>query len=292
MRQRTTSASRCERKSPGGTKRLAITSAFAFFHIDSGNDKDAGRKVKRILDDCGWNLTAIYNTHSNADHIGGNKYLQGQTGCKIYAPGAECDFTRHPILEPSFLYDGYPCGELKHKFLLAQESDAAELTREVLPEGFEIIGLAGYFFDMVGFRTPDDVVFLADCLSSRETLEKYKIGFIYDVAAYIKTLEAVKSMQAKMFVPSHAEATDDISALAQYNINKVHEIAEKIIAFCSEPLCFETILQRLFTDYDLTMNFERYALVASTVRSYLAWLKDTDRLNAVFENNMLFWARR
>ena len=68
--------------------------------IDSGNDKDAGRKVRQLLDTNGWRLTAIYNTHSNADHIGGNKYLQGQTGCKIYAPGIDCAFTRHPVLEP------------------------------------------------------------------------------------------------------------------------------------------------------------------------------------------------
>ena len=70
--------------------------------IDSGNDKDAGRKVRQLLDANGWKLTAIYNTHSNADHIGGNKYLQGQTGCKVYAPGIEYAFTRWPLLEPSF----------------------------------------------------------------------------------------------------------------------------------------------------------------------------------------------
>ena len=257
--------------------------------IDSGSDKDAGRKVRQVLDANNWHLTAIYNTHSNADHIGGNKYLQGQTGCKIYAPGIDCDFTRHPILEPSFLYGGFPCKDLRHKFLMAQESDAEYLTADLLPEGFEIIPLPGHFFDMVGFRTPDDVVYLADCLSSRETLDKYQIGFIYDIAYYLETLEMVKTLKARIFVPAHAEAVEDISGLAQYNIDKVQEIADKITELCREPLCFEVILQKLFAHYGLTMNFEQYVLVGSTVRSYLAWLKDTGRVNAVFEDNLLLW---
>ena len=259
--------------------------------IDSGNDKDAGRKVRKILDEHGWTLKAVYNTHSNADHIGGNKYLQGQTGCKIYAPGIECDFTRHPILEPSLLYGGYPCKDLRHKFLLAQESGAEYLTKETLPEGLELLPLPGHFFDMAGFRTPDDTVYLADCLSSRETLEKYQIGFIYDVAAYLNTLEKVKTLKARLFVPAHAEAAEDITELAQYNIDKVNEIADKIVSLCKEPLGFEVILQRLFTEYGLVMNFEQYVLVGSTVRSYLAWLKDTGRLNAVFEKNLLLWEK-
>ncbi len=259
--------------------------------IDSGNDKDAGRKLRQILDANKWHLTAIYNTHSNADHIGGNQYLQRQTGCRVYAPGIECAFTRRPILEPSFLYGGFPPGDLRHKFLMAQESDARELTQDVLPEGFALIPLPGHFFDMVGFRTPDDTVYLADCLSSRETLEKYRIGFIYDVAAYLKTLETVKSMQAKQFVPSHAPACSEIASLAQHNMDQVLEIAERIVGICAEPLCFEAVLQRLFSDYGLDMNFEQYVLVGSTVRSYLAWLRDTGRLQVLFENSMLLWQR-
>ena len=259
--------------------------------IDSGNDKDAGRKIKKLLDANGWTLKAIYNTHSNADHIGGNRYLQGQTGCAIYAPGIECDFTCHPLLEPSFLYGGYPCRDLRHKFLLAQESCAQPLNDDVLPEGFACIPLPGHFFDMVGFRTPDDVVYLADCLSSLETLEKYQIGFVYDVAAYLETLERVKTMSARLFIPAHAAAAEEIAPLAQANIRKVWEIGEKILGLCREPLCFEQILQKLFTAYGLEMNFEQYVLVGSTVRSYLAWLKDTGKLSARFEDNLLLWER-
>ena len=259
--------------------------------IDSGNDKDAGRKVRQLLDANGWKLTAIYNTHSNADHIGGNKYLQAQTGCRIFAPGIDCAFTRYPLLEPSFLYGGYPSKDLRHKFLMAQESSAEFLTEEDLPAGFSMIPLPGHFFDMVGFRTPDNVVFLADCLSSRETLEKYRIGFIYDVAAYLKTLENVKTMQAAMFIPAHAAATEDISDLAQYNIDTVLEIAGRIMELCREPMCFEAILQKLFLAYGLTMNFEQYVLVGSTVKSYLSWLKDTGKVTALFENGMLLWCQ-
>lgn len=259
--------------------------------IDSGSDKDAGKKALCHITANGWTLTAVYNTHSNADHIGGNKFLQDRTACKIFAPGIECAFTNYPVLEPSFLYGGYPCSDLRHKFLLAQESRAQLLTADVLPRGFEIIPLRGHFFDMVGFRTPDDVVYLADCLSSKETLDKYKIGFIYDVAEYLKTLEAVKGMSAKMFVPSHAAPTEDIAPLAQYNIDKVMEVGEKITEICREPLCFEAILQKLFTEYELAMNFEQYVLVGSTVRSYLSWLKDTGKVSARFENNMLLWER-
>ena len=259
--------------------------------IDSGNDKDAGRKVRQLLDANGWHLTAIYNTHSNADHIGGNRYLQGQTKCKIYAQGIECDITRHPVLEPAFLYGGFPPKDLRHKFLMAQESDAQELTPAVLPEGFELLQLPGHFFHMVGFRSPDDVVYLAACLSSRETLDKYQIGFLYDVAAYLDTLERVKTMQAAAFVPAHAQVTEDIAPLAQYNIDKVHEIADHMVELCAEPVMFEELLKKLFDDYGLTLTFEQYVLVGSTVKSYLAWLKDTGRLTALFEDNRLLWRR-
>lgn len=257
--------------------------------IDSGSDKEAGRKVRQILDANGWRLTAIYNTHSNADHIGGNQYLQNQTGCKIYAPGIECDFTKHPLLEPSFLYGGFPPKELRHKFLMAQESHAESLADEFLPKELTSIPLPGHFFDMVGFKTADEVIYLADCLSSKETLEKYQISFIYDVAAYLNTLERVKNLKAKLFIPAHAEVTSDIATLAQINIDKVHEIADKILEICMSSIIFEKVLQQLFQQYHLAMSFEQYVLVGSTVRSYLSWLKDTGRIEVLFEDGQLLW---
>ena len=259
--------------------------------IDSGSDKDAGKKAKKILDANGWKLEAIYNTHSHADHIGGNEYLQKQTGCRVYAFGIERDFTEHPVLEPAFLYGGNPPGELRHKFLMAQPSEVQTLSWGSRPQSadLEVVWLPGHSWDMSGYRTADGALYLADCLSSAETLEKYRISFLVDVGAYLNTLENVKLMEAKVFIPSHAAPTDDIAPLAELNIRTVNEIAESIAELCREPLSFETLLAGLFRRFELTMTFEQHALVGSTVRSYLTWMKECGRLNAFIEDNMLLW---
>lgn len=257
--------------------------------IDSGNDKDAGRKVRQLMERNGWVLRGILNTHSNADHIGGNRYLQQQTGCKIFAPGIEAAFTRAPLLEPSFLYGGYPDKALRHKFLMAEPSNALDVTDPDFPQEVEIIPLPGHFFDMVGYRTPDGTVFLADCLSSQMTLQKYGLTFIYDVASYLATLDTVAAMQAPKFVPAHAEATDDIAPLARLNRDKVQQILQTLLELCSQPVGFDDLLQQVFDRYGLTMSFEQYVLIGSTVRSYLSYLHEQDKLTVQFTGNRLCW---
>ena len=257
--------------------------------IDSGNDKEAGKKVLKILNEKDWNLKAIINTHSNADHIGGNHLLQQRTGCKIYANAIEAAFTKYPLLEPSFLFGAYPPKELRNKFLMAASSDVLDITDESFPRELEVIPLEGHFFHMIGLKTPDNVVFLADCISSENTINKYQISFIYNVEQYLDTLNKVETMQANYFVPAHAEVTSNIKSLVEINRKKVFEIMDKLLKDCEQPYCFEELLQKVFTDYNLTMDFNQYVLVGSTIRSYLSYLKDNKKLTALFEQNKLLW---
>lgn len=107
--------------------------------IDSGNDKEAGKKILKIINEQGWKVKAIISTHSNADHIGGNRYIQDKTNCDIYTYNIEGSFTQFPILEPSFLYGGYPFKDLRHKFLLAKESKVSNIENN-LPDAMYIDG--------------------------------------------------------------------------------------------------------------------------------------------------------
>jgi len=261
------------------------------FLIDTGNDKDAGKKILKIADEQGWTVKGIITTHSNADHIGGNKLIQDRTACPVYAAGIEKCITEFPILEPSYLYGGYPFKDLRNKFLQAKESVVTAIDNN-LPEGLEYFSLKGHFFDMIGIKTDDDVYFLADSLFSEETITKYHLFVVYDVQEYLNTLDYLSTLKGKMFIPSHCEATEDISYLIELNRNKVQEISEKILAFCREEITFEEILKSVFDAYGLMMNTNQYVLIGSTVRSYLAYLYDNGKIGFEFKDNKMYWKVR
>ena len=256
--------------------------------IDTGNDKDAGKKILKIIDEQGWNVKGIITTHSNADHIGGNKIIQDRTNCIILAYNIEKSFTEYPILESSFLYGGFPFKDIRNKFLLAKESVVTSIENN-LPDGLKYFALKGHFFDMIGIKTSDNVYFIADSLFSEETITKYHLFFIYDVREFLNTLDYLNTLNGRLYIPSHCEATSDISSLIELNRNKVNEIMNKIYNACDKEMTFDSVLKCIFDEYKLVMNANQYVLVGSTIKSYLSYLYDEDKLNYEFKDNKMVW---
>ncbi len=258
--------------------------------IDTGNDKDAGKKILKIIDEQGWKVKGIITTHSNADHIGGNKVIQARTNCTILAYNIEKSFTEFPVLESSFLYGGYPFKDIRNKFLLAKESIVTPIENN-LPDGLEFFILKGHFFDMIGIKTSDNVYFLADSLFSEETITKYHLFFIYDAKEFLNTLDYLNTLKGSLYIPSHCEATNNISSLIELNRNKVQEIINKIYNVCEKEMSFEEILKYIFDEYNLTMNANQYVLVGSTIKSYLSYLLDENKLSYEFKDNKMLWKK-
>lgn len=258
--------------------------------IDSGNDKDAGRKILKIITERGWRVSCIVNTHSNADHTGGNQFIQGRTGCRVLSTDVENAVSRHPMLEPTMLYGGYPYAKLRNKFLMAKPTEKTCGIEDGLPAGLSAIKLPGHYFDMIGIMTDDGVCFLADSIFRKEIIEKYHIVFIYDVAKFLETLDMIETLEAKLFVPAHADAAEDVRELAAANRAKVLEIAELLVGLCREPKTFEKILKAVFDHYALTMDDNQHVLVGSTIKSYLSYLYDNGRVTAEFIDNEMLWS--
>ncbi len=255
--------------------------------IDSGNDKDAGKKIIKILESANLTIKGIISTHSNADHIGGNKVIQDRLKVPIFAHKIEKCISENPILEPSILYGGYPFKDLRNKFLMAEPSIVTELERN-LPEHLEAFPIKGHFFDMTGIKTDDDVYFIGDALFSKSTIEKYHVFFIYNVKEYLNTLDYLSTLKGT-FVASHVEATDDITDLIELNRNTIKDISRFIVSILKEGMDFEDVLKNIFDHYDLVMSASQYVLVGSTIKSYLSYLYEEQLITFEFKDNCMLW---
>ena len=67
--------------------------------------------------------------------------------------------------------------------------------------------------------------------------------------------------------------------------------ASRLCELCADGCDTDTLLQQVFDTYQLRMTFEQYALVGSTVRSYLTWLMECGRVQAICQNNRLLWKK-
>lgn len=257
--------------------------------IDSGSSVDFGKKVASAMDERGWRVSMIINTHAHADHVGANAFFQKKYGAKIYASETEKSFIENTIINPSFIYGGRPHNALKNKFLYAEKSVVEPLGQ--LPKGFERTDLPGHAYQMTGIKTPDGVWFLGDALSRREILEKYRVSFLYDVEGFLKTLEDICDLQGKYFVCSHVEPLTDLRELAARNREAVLEVIAALLELCAQPTSFETIMKRVFEHFEMRMNENQYVLVANTLRSYMSYLIDEGKICTEFDDNVLYYRR-
>lgn len=257
--------------------------------IDSGSDDSAARKMAGHFEKEGTVIAAIINTHSHADHCGGNAHLQKRTGCRVYACGIEASLIRDPILEPMYLYGGGPLEALQNKFLQAAPTESVIRVnpgrQEIEGAMFELVDLSGHSPAMVGVRTPDHVLFLGDGLIGIETAARHKILYHFNLEGMLAALDAIEALEASVCVIAHGGLCEDVKAVAEDNRARLLALNDRILQHTREPIGREALLEKILTDYDLSPPLALYYLNLGIISSHLAWLCKTGKTEAVMVGN-------
>jgi glyoxylase-like metal-dependent hydrolase (beta-lactamase superfamily II) len=256
--------------------------------IDSCDHKRMVRSLDTILEKNGLRVKTIINTHCHVDHIAGNKFFYDKYGCRILASKGEQGFIAYPDREPRFYYSGINTDKTRNPFFLSEPSDAEVISPDSTPEGFEIISLPGHSFDMIGVRTPDDVVFLSDAILSKKTWDEYKLPFFYSVNESMQTLREIQSIKARLFVPAHNEPLRDICELAEYNIESMKHKKELIYDLC-EGKSFEEIFSAMLDALELRIMTPKYPMYSVMLRNFLQSLVEDEAIEAVLEDSVLIY---
>ena len=271
--------------------------------IDTGLDDENGRNILKLLGETRKDvpLRAIVNTHSNADHIGGNAFIQKRTGCEVWATRVEGLLTEITALEPTLLWSAHPFKQIRGKFIEAKPSKVAAFIEpdETCPDGCLIkdtrltaVPLPGHYLDMIGVRTPDDVFFLADALFDPSILEKYRFSVVLDIAGAHKTLDKIEKSEAQWFVPCHAPTTQDVKELVRQNregLAWVTKAMENALAEAGRPLTREEILSRVGTANGMEMDAAHLLLNLCSVSAHLTYLSELGKAEPFVQDCLLLW---
>ncbi len=256
--------------------------------IDTCDHKRMVRGLDRELTEMGLTVSLVINTHCHVDHICGNRYFQDKYGCKLLSTRLEQAFIYNTELEADFYNVALSVDKSANPFYGSEPSETEIITADNIPEGFEIIELPGHGFEMIGVRTPDDVVFLADSILSVTTWENYRLPFFYNVNKAIATLEKIKEMKARLFVPSHNPPVEDIRELAEYNIEKLKEKKRMIFELC-EGKSFEELFDAVMKREELKIKMPKYCMYAVMVKNLLQSLIEDDLIYTDLENNRVVY---
>lgn len=264
--------------------------------IDTGLDRQAGKQILRVLEQENLSPTVIVNTHSHADHFGGNAVIREQKGALVYASSFEKAVIENPYLEPFYLFSAAPVKELTNRFLMAPPSpvDGILTAGPAHLHGFDldIILLPGHSPGQIGVVTGDNVCFTADAYFDTAILEKYGMPYTADVSAAIDTLRVLWQSDYSWYTPCHGTPSGKPTETILRNVAIIEKTLEQVLAvLAAGPRTREEVLAGVMTANNRELNAIQYVLNHSAVTACLSHLYRIGKAEYDFAEGKMLWRK-
>lgn len=259
--------------------------------IDSGLDDENAVIIDDLLKKEGLLVKNIIITHAHADHIGSSRYFVDKYNATVLCTKADTAIANISILNTSLIYGGLPSNIARGKMLYAEPCKAIEITKNNLPKGLEIVDLRGHSISMIGVKTDDNVLFVADSVISEKTIQKFPLTYLLNVNEYLSSMDKILSINADYYVPAHAEVTTDIAPLVSLNKQAVQKNIDDILSVMTKPIEIGDLVFEYAKKFGYVLKTSQFFVVTTTIKNYLAHLESEGKVKAYIENNRLFWEK-
>lgn len=255
--------------------------------IDTGYDH-MGKVIDELLSDMGVRPAYILNTHSHRDHMDGNSYLMKKYDIPAYTSAYEVIFDQFPDLEPVYFYGGYPEKRLLHMFGHEEPCGIEDIAGADTDE-IEYIELPGHSPGMLGFRTPDGIWFTGDAYLGLGYLARHTFGYMCRIDAFLDSLEKIKSLEGKLFIPGHGRSETDVTETIEANFRNIEHQMELVKETCERWAGLDRVVQVMGRVYELPEDTGYYAMQSANMKSMLSYLEDTGVMERRYIDGVLKW---
>ena len=275
--------------------------------IDSGGDTEDAERIYGELKELfpeekgGFNLVAIINTHSHADHCGGNAFFVEKTGCKIWISRVEAAGLENNYLQSIIHCGSYPLSHIQIDYYIAHPSKADffidEKTKVKLRDGssFSFMSLPGHYLNMHGIiytnKEGQSVLFPGDALFGKAHVLKFWISYLLDLRAFKESLEKLNKSSFTWYVPCHGDPVQQIQEVVEMNQIAILSTESSILR-CLEngkELTFSQIMKKVADMNDIKLRTGQYLLIGGTIRAYLAYMYEENLITCAMKDNLLLW---
>ncbi len=266
--------------------------------VDTGLDKGHAKKILRLLEGEGITPIAIINTHSHADHCGGNAQLQKQLQLPVIAPVMEKPFIENPYLESLALYGGaHPPAALQNKFLQAKPSVVKEVfapeqgSMAVDEFTIHLIPLPGHSMQQTGIFYAG-ILFSADVMLGKAYLDKHLIPFNADVNRHRSSLNMMREVSFELCVPSHGEPMDQAMDLIDRNIEALDFIDNWLLDHTHHTATIDQLLSSFCLEQQVGLDtISQYHLYRTAFAAHLTAMSEVNKMKHMVEEACFKWKR-
>jgi glyoxylase-like metal-dependent hydrolase (beta-lactamase superfamily II) len=268
------------------------------FLIDSGSDERSAKDAYEAIQELGYTIGAIINTHCHPDHCGGNSFFQKNVPTlKIFSAVAEKAFIEDPSVAPRCFCGGAaPFAGLKNKHIAPQNSSIVTDTItpyqdqviKILGTEFNIVTLQGHTPGMVGVITPDNVLYCGDALFGEETLCKHPILFYTDIEKTLETFKKLAALSVDTCVLYHGGVVHNLATVAKQHEEKILDTQAAIFSLLQqESLSIDILTQKIMQAYNIADNMVSFILTQTTIRAYLTHLEKLKKITLTVRDGLL-----
>ena len=277
--------------------------------IDTGDSQEDGENLVKTLSLLFPNkkITTIINTHSHADHCGGNESIVSSQNAKVWTSFREAHLMELSGIMGDLYWGGIAISDVRklsfennvslHADRIIDTRQGAvrlDLDKNV---SARFIPLPGHYYDQMGVLIHDKIdhkriFFLADGFFGASMLKKYWVPFMQNPELFRKSVEKIEHTKSDFYVPSHGDIydSDSINAIAELNVIITYETEILVMKLLREQSLTQEELLKAFADFSgINLRLSQYVLIGYTLKSYLTSLHQAGLVTFELRDNKFYW---